>query len=162
MGQVDTSLFTPELVFFDVDASTSDEMFAALEPELKEKGYIKDTWLDAIKTREHNYPTGLECQAISVAIPHVEPENIAKPYIAVVRNQKPIAFAPMGGMVDHDVQAHLVLNLGLLAHDEDQVAVLQALMNVFMNDAACADILAQTTADDRLAALKKYIEESAE
>lgn len=162
MGQVDTSLFTPELVFFDVDASTSDELFDALEPKLKAAGYIKDSWLSAIKTREQNYPTGLECEAISVAIPHVEPENIVKPYIAVVRNTKPIAFKPMGGMVDHDVEAHLVLNLGLLAHDEDQVAVLQALMNVFMNDAACADILAQTTAGDLLAKLKKYIDEAAE
>ena len=159
MGRADTSLFNPELVFFDVDASTSDELFAALEPQLREKGYIKDSWLEAIKTREAAYPTGLECQAISVAIPHVEPEHIAKPYIAVVRNQKPIAFAPMGGMVVHDVQARLVLNLGLLAHDEDQVALLRALMNVFMDDAACADILAQTTPASLLATLKKYIEE---
>ena len=65
-------------------------------------------------------------------------------------------------MVDHDVQAHLVLNLGLLAHAEDQVAVLQALMLVFMDDNACADILAQTTADDLLATLKKYIDASVE
>ena len=98
MGQVDTSLFTPELVFFDVDASTSDELFETLEPELKAKGYVKDSWLDAIKAREHSYPTGLECQAISVGIPHVEPEHIVKPYIAVIRNTRPIAFAPMGGM----------------------------------------------------------------
>ena len=162
MGQVDTSLFTPELVFFDVDASTSDELFETLEPELKAKGYVKDSWLDAIKAREHSYPTGLECQAISVGIPHVEPEHIVKPYIAVIRNTRPIAFAPMGGMVDHDVQAHLVLNLGLLAHAEDQVAVLQALMLVFMDDNACVDILAQTTADDLLATLKKYIDASVE
>lgn len=159
MATLDTSLFSPELVFFDTTATTSTGLFSQLREKLAPMGYLEDSWLHAITTRENNYPTGLELDNISVAIPHVEPENIAKPYIAVVKPDAPVAFEPMAAMVDHPVQAQLVINLGLKAHDEDQVAVLQKLMNVFMDANACEDILAQTTKEGMVDTLKKYCKE---
>ncbi|MGI6229687.1 MAG: PTS sugar transporter subunit IIA [Tractidigestivibacter sp.] len=161
MGTLDTSLFSPDLVFFDIEATDSIDFFGKLHDRLAPKGYLKDTWLDAIRTRETNYPTGLELENISVAIPHVEPENIEKPYIAVAKPVRPVAFQPMAAMVDHPVQAQLVINLGLLAHDEDQVAVLQTLMNVFMDKAACEDILAQTTGEGMVNTIVKRCNEVA-
>jgi len=53
------ALFTPELVFFDWECATPDEVFARLEGELAPRGYIADGWLDAVLTREDAYPTGL-------------------------------------------------------------------------------------------------------
>ena len=101
MSAVDTSLFTPELVFFDFEAADREEFFAKLGDELKSRGYVKDTWYEAITTREKNYPTGLACEAV-------------------------------------------------------QVAVLQALMMVFMDDAAVADVLAQTTPEGMVETMVKY------
>lgn len=159
MASLDTSLFSPELVFFDISATSSTGFFSQLREKLAPKGYIEDSWLQAIITRETNYPTGLEMDNISIAIPHVEPENIAKPYIAVVKPEKPIPFEPMAAMVDHPVQTQLIINLGLKAHDEDQVAVLQKLMNVFMDPAACEEILSQTTGEGMVDAIVKYCKE---
>ena len=85
MSAIDTSLLKPELVFFDFEADDRFDFFKKLGEKLKEGGYVKDSWLDAILEREKNYPTGLECTSISVALPHVDPENLIKPYIAIIK-----------------------------------------------------------------------------
>ncbi len=155
MSTVDTGLFTPELVFFDFEAKDRFEFFNKMSEILVEKGYVKDTWLDAILTREKNYPTGLQFEHIAVALPHVDPENLIKPYIAVIKPKEPIVFEGMAG-IGGDVPAELIVNLGLLAHAEGQVAVLQALMGVFMDEASVADITAQTTPEGMVETMRKY------
>lgn len=155
MAAVDIDLFKPELVFFDFEADDRMDFFTKLGKELDDRGYIKDTWFDAITTREANYPTGLACQAIKVAIPHTDPEHLQKPYIAIIKPKTPIVFDHMAGMGD-PVPAELIVNLGLLQHADGQVAILQALMGVFMDDAAVADIMAQDTAEGMVETMIKY------
>ena len=155
MAAVDIDLFKPELVFFDFEATDREDFFTKLGTELNERGYIKDTWYEAITTREANYPTGLACQAIKVAIPHTDPEHLEKPYIAIVKPKTPVVFEHMAGMGD-PVPAELIVNLGLLQHAEGQVAILQALMGVFMDDAAVADIMGQTTPEGMVETMIKY------
>ena len=69
------ALFTPELVFFDWECATPDEVFARLEGELAPRGYIASGWLDAVRTREDAYPTGLAMPAANIAIPHTEKQR---------------------------------------------------------------------------------------
>ncbi|MDM8275594.1 PTS sugar transporter subunit IIA [Enorma phocaeensis] len=155
MSTVDTSLFTPELVFFDFEASDRVDFFTKMSQILMDKGYVKESWLDAIMTREKNYPTGLAFEHISVALPHVDPEHLVKPYIAVIKPKEPVIFEGMAG-IGGDIPAELIVNLGLLAHAEGQVAVLQALMGVFMEEDTVADIRAQTTPEGMVDTMKKY------
>ncbi|WP_130811728.1 PTS sugar transporter subunit IIA [Olsenella sp. Marseille-P4559] len=155
MAQVDTSLFKPELVFFGFEASDEWDFFAKMSEKLQQMGYVKESWLDAIETRERNFPTGLQFETVGVAIPHVDPENIVKPYIAVIKPKEPIDFAPMADMIDHPVKAEFIMNLGLLAHAEDQVAVLQAMMGIFMDEDATKEIMAQDTPGGIIEAITK-------
>ena len=155
MSQVDTSLFRPELVFFDFEATDEWDFFKKMSDTLKEKGYVRDSWHDAICAREKSFPTGLQFEKIGIAIPHVDPENIVKPYIAIIKPKSPIDFAPMADMVDHPVHTELIINLGLLAHAEDQVAVLQAMMGIFMDEEATAEIMAQDTPEGIIDAIAK-------
>lgn len=154
MSSVDTSLFKTDLVFFDFEAHDRFELFEKLGRILKERGYITDTWLEAIETRERDYPTGLAFENISVAIPHVDPEHLIKPYIAIVKPKEPVVFEGMAG-IGGDVPAQLVVNLGLLAHAEGQIAVLQALMGVFVDAEAAEAVMACATADDMVATMKR-------
>lgn len=158
MSAIDISLLRSDLVFFDFVAEDSDAFFEKMEHLLSKNGYIQPTWLNAIKAREAAYPTGLQFDDISVAIPHVEPVHIAKPYIAIVKPLKPIPFEPMAGMVDHPVETQLIVNLGLVSHDEDQVAVLQAMMGIFSNSNAVKEILSRTSGEDMVKIFIKYIE----
>ena len=154
MGNVDIDLFKPELVFFDFEATDRFEFFKKMEAVLLEGGYIKDTWYDAITTREKNFPTGLQFETISVALPHVDPEHLVKPYIAVIRPKDPVVFEGMAG-IGGDIPAELIVNLGLTEHAEGQVAVLQALMGVFLDAGAVEDIRAQTTSEGMVATMRR-------
>ena len=117
MGNVDIDLFKPELVFFDFEAADRFGFFKKMEAVLLEGGYIKDTWYAAITTREKNFPTGLQFETISVALPHVDPEHLIKPYIAVIRPKDPVVFEGMAG-IGGDIPAELIVNLGLTEHAE--------------------------------------------
>lgn len=158
MSAVDISLFKPELVFFDFEASDRFDFFDKLGAELSAKGYIEDSWFEAIKMREKNYPTGLDCPSIKVAIPHTDPEHLIKPYIAVIKPKQPIVFEGMAGMAS-EVPTELIVNLGVKAHEESQVFVLQALMKIFLNEGAVKEILAQTTQQGMVDTITKYCEE---
>ncbi len=155
MTAVDTALFKPELTFIDFEARDRFDLFARLGERLAPAGYIRDGWLDAILERERRYPTGLDCGPIRVAIPHVEPRHIARPYIAVIRPARPIEFEGMAGLPA--VQAELIVNLGLQGHEDSQVKALQALMGLFADTAAVRDISRQTTPDGLLSALLRRI-----
>ncbi len=154
MASIDTSLLKPELVFFDFDAADRVDLFNKLGAKLLELGYVKDTWLQAILDREASYPTGLACETIAVALPHVDPQHIAKPYIAIVKPKEPVQFDGMAG--SGLVDAQLVINLGLLAHAEDQVGVLQAFLGIFIDAYATAEIMAQTDAQAMIDAVVKH------
>lgn len=154
MAGIDTSLIKPELVFFDFEATDRVDLFTKLGAILTEKGYVKDTWLDAILDRENNYPTGLACEAVQVALPHVDPQHLAKPYIAIVKPKSTVCFDGMAG--SGPVDAQLVINLGLLAHAEDQVGVLQAFLGIFIDVEATKEIMAQTDAQAMIDTVVKY------
>lgn len=147
-------LFKPELMFFGVETHDRISLFKYLEASLNEMGYIKDSWYDAITTREKNFPTGLQFETIAVALPHVDPEHLIKPYIAVIKPKKPIVFEGMAG-IGGEIPAELIVNLGLTEHAEGQVAVLQALMGVFLEADAVKDIMAQDTPEGMVATMRR-------
>lgn len=155
MANVDIDLFKPELVFFDFKATDRFDLFKKLGQKLDALGYIKDSWYEGIETREKNYPTGLAFESIAVAIPHVDPEHLEKPYIAVIKPKEPVVFEGMAGL-GGEVPAQLIVNLGLTAHEEGQVAVLQALMNMFLDADAVTEIMAQTTPEGMVDTMRKY------
>ena len=91
-------------------------------------------------------------------MPHTDPEHLIKPYIAVVKPKTPIVFEGMAGM-GGEVPTQLIVNLGVKAHEESQVAILQALMKIFINEDAVKDILAQTTQQGMVDTITKYCEQ---
>jgi PTS system galactitol-specific IIA component len=157
MSAAELELLSPDLVFLNVEANDAKDLLGQLEGELSSRGLIKGTWLDAILNREQRYPTGLSCPAIDVAIPHTDPENIEKPYIAVVKPAKPVEFEPMTGS-GPNVQAQLIVNLGIV-HSEGQVKILQLLMMTFMDSEKSERILAQQSSKDLYSVLMSCMKE---
>lgn len=153
----DQELFSPDLVFFDLEAAGRQEFFEKLAGRLAERDLIQDSWLEAICEREKNYATGLSFPSVQVAIPHVDPEHIKRPYIAVIKPKTPIVFEAMAGMGD-DVPAQLIVNLGVM-RDGGQVAVLQKLMNIFMNEDYAAELIGITDAQGMVDAFGRLFEE---
>ena len=96
--------------------------------------------------------------AAHIAIPHTDPDYVARPYIAVIKPAVPVTFNAMAGMGD-PVAAQIVINLGI-THEGGQVEALQALMNIFMDAEAAADVLGQTDPKGMVCALKRHFMES--
>ena len=153
----DQELFNPDLVFFDLEAQDRQELFEELAERLVERDLIEDSWLEAICEREKDYPTGLSFPSVQVAIPHVDPEHIKRPYIAVIKPQQPVVFEAMAGLGD-DVPAQLIVNLGVM-RDGGQVAVLQKLMNIFMNEDYATELCGITDAQEMVDAFGRLFEE---
>ncbi|MCI1858409.1 MAG: PTS sugar transporter subunit IIA [Sporolactobacillus sp.] len=127
--------FTSNLIFCDVTFEDTAAFFRWIATTLEQSGYVRPTFYRAITEREANYPTGLATATGGVAIPHVDPEHIRKTFIAVVRPQLPIAFAPMGGSPgDEPIQAKLIFVLGVMRGGL-QVQVLQKLMGMLADRA---------------------------
>lgn len=108
------------------------EYFQLVYQKLNQLNYIEDGYLDAIIEREKAYPTGLQTPFFTVAIPHTDPQFIKKPFIYLVKLQKPIAFGQMGTtdtLIDVDCTFVLGMEKGT-----DQLVVLQRLMKMFSTE----------------------------
>ncbi|WP_084034799.1 PTS sugar transporter subunit IIA [Anaerobacillus alkalilacustris] len=150
-----SQLFKNELVFPNFDCTDRDDFFEKISTVLVEKGYVKETFKQAIKQREDEYPTGLRTVPYHVAIPHTDPVNICKPFIAVIRPTKRIEFLEMGSD-DKRVDAQLLFILGL-KRGEGQTALLQKLIEMFMQREVMDQLLKESNHADIIKLLKKTV-----
>lgn len=120
-----------QLIQLDMSVKDSDEFFERMAVKLVKLGFVKPSFLDAIKMREARYPTALPIEPYAVAIPHAEPEHIIKPFIAATRLASPIKWCEMAANdIEHDVK--FIFMLGFLKSDE-HVELLQILVANFQD-----------------------------
>ncbi|WP_192401213.1 PTS sugar transporter subunit IIA [Thermoanaerobacterium thermosaccharolyticum] len=124
-------LLDEDLIFFDVEANNWKEIFKYLSDFLLKKGYVKDSFYNALIEREMKFPTGLPTEGIKVAIPHADPVHVIKNGIAIALLKKPVLFREMGKF-EGEVECDIVFMLAIKNPDE-QIKVLQNFMNIFMD-----------------------------
>ena len=86
-----------ELIQLDWEVKDQDEFFDKMTDKLLELGYVKDTFRDAIKTREANYPTALPIEPYPVMLgflgghddPNAGNEHVELLQVLVTNFQKP-------------------------------------------------------------------------
>ena len=101
-----------ELIFLDLVVADRTELFKKLSKLFLEKGYVKEGFYDFIVEREENYPTGLDLETHTVAIPHGNPEFIEQSFISVVTLSQPIKMKKMEN-ADEEIEVDLFFVLGL-------------------------------------------------
>ncbi|MBP1042302.1 PTS sugar transporter subunit IIA [Vagococcus sp. BWB3-3] len=109
------SLISKDYIFVKKTYENSDEVFEDLGKLLINQGYAKPTYIDALKTREEKFPTGLLTNGLGVAIPHTEASQVIKSRIVVAKLTKPVHFNEMGKVatpIDVDMIIMLALNDG--------------------------------------------------
>ena len=149
----DQELFSPDLVFLDLGAADRAALFDVWERRLQAGGYVRPGWRAALEEREERYPTGLAFPTCGAALPHVDPAFIARPYIAVTRLARPVAFRAMADPAE-EVAAEFAFNLGVV-RDAGQVAVLQRLMELLADEDAVAGLRAARTEAELLAVIAR-------
>lgn len=132
------NLLHEELVILSYEAKTSEEVLRGLSCILREKGYVKESYTQAIIDREKVFPTGLNTEGVKVAIPHTDAKHVEKPAILVAKLKEPVSFKEMANGVN-DVDAKLIFMLAIKNPDE-QVKTLSKLMSIFSNKDALLGI----------------------
>ena len=84
------------LIFTGMKARNWQEVLRKTGAVLQEKGYAKDSYIDALIQREIKYPTGINMGETGVAIPHTDPDKVMKEGIVIAVLDDPVAFGQMG------------------------------------------------------------------
>ncbi|WP_170924685.1 PTS sugar transporter subunit IIA [Candidatus Enterococcus clewellii] len=131
-----------------------DEFFSYIFQKLKQKDYVEESFFDALKEREKDYPTGLKTHFMGVAIPHTDPQHIKKPFIFITKLKKPIQFGQMGS-VDEKVEVHYTFVLGF-EKGEQQLVLLQNLMAMFSDEGTMNQLSEDVSEKEMYAIVKQY------
>lgn len=99
-----------DLIFTDVEAKNTDDVFDQMGGALTKAGFGKEGYVQGLKDREAEYPTGLNIDGLGVAIPHtpVDYVNASATSIGILKN--PVEFVEMG-TDDDRVQVKIVFML---------------------------------------------------
>lgn len=124
-----STMFFEELIFLDKTFQNANEFFDFIYPVLNNKGFVKPSFLPAIKEREYNYPTALPTEPYIVALPHTDIEHIIKPFISVTRVNGGVSWHEMANN-DHVLHADFIFLLGFIEKD-GHINLLQTLMTCF-------------------------------
>ena len=81
---MDENMFHKEAVFLNIDATSTDEVLDYVYHKMHDMGYVTEEFAQAVKDREHKYPTGLPGPICDIAVPHTDPEYVTKPFICLL------------------------------------------------------------------------------
>lgn len=96
----------------DLEAETWEDVMKHLGQKLIDAGYTKESYIDALITREKDFPTGLDIDGMGVAIPHTDVSHVNKAAIAIGVLKEPVTFIQMG-TDDEEVGVKLIFMLAV-------------------------------------------------
>lgn len=138
-----------ELIFTDRTFTSDVEVLEFLANELVEKGYVKDSYKEALLKREQEFPTGLNFGNYGVAIPHSDAIHVNKSTLCIVVPSKPMTFRNMDG--SGTVEVKLICNI-VLKDKQNQTAMLSSLMGLFSDEDAVKEMIT-----GEISSVKKYL-----
>ena len=121
-----------DCVIENLEASSKEEALSAMCNVLLSKGYVKETFPQAIQERERLYPSGLPMEGHKIAIPHTDAEHVNKSTILFARLARPLEFASMGDP-DEKIQVQLI-SMFALAEKKEIGKMLELLINAYSNN----------------------------
>ncbi len=101
------------LIVTGMKAESSDDVMKGLGGLLVRHGYTKETYPEALITREKDFPTGLDVDGVGVAIPHTDVSHVNKVGTAIAVLDHPVTFVQMG-TDDETVGVSLVFMLAVV------------------------------------------------
>lgn len=142
-----------ELIFLDLDVSSSDEVMEIVGGKLVETGYCKPDYVEALKKREAEFPTGIDTGNIGIAIPHTAVDHINKGKIAIARLKKNVSFQQMG---NDDEMVNVKLVFMLAVDDPNQhLAKLQSIVEVIQDETTLGKFLNAKAEQDIIESMKE-------
>lgn len=134
-----------KLIFSNVEAHKSDDIFEQVGGAFIEGGYCKPTYVDALKTREADFPTGLDIGGLGIAIPHTDVSHVNKSGIAIARLSEPVEFIQMG-TDDEPVDVQLIFMLSV-KEPQTHIGKLQRIIEIIQDKTVLENLLSTSQTD---------------
>ena len=128
-----------ECIIERLEASSKEEALTIMSNMLLSKGYVKESFPDAILEREKHYPSGLPMEGHKIAIPHTDAEHVHKSVILFARLAQPLEFSSMGDP-DEKIQVSLI-SMFALAEKKEIGKMLEVLITAYSNNEILDSIL---------------------
>jgi PTS system galactitol-specific IIA component len=135
-----------DCVIENLRASTKEEALSAMCQILLSRGYVKDSFPQAILERERLYPSGLPMEGHKIAIPHTDAEHVNTSVILFARLEKPLEFSSMGDP-DEKIQVQLI-SMFALAEKKQIGTMLEILITAYSDNAVLDSILKAPSAKE--------------
>jgi galactitol PTS system EIIA component len=120
--------------------------------KLLHAGLVHDNFIEAVISREGEYPTGLPT-SIPVALCHTDPEYVKCSFLTVATLEKPVQFHEMGNP-DNIQEVKIVFFIGILNKDK-HIDILKNIMKFIQSDHLLQSIY---TTDSKLEIKKILLE----
>ena len=129
-----------KLIQLQQEASSPNEVFEKLGGCFISEGYSKEDYVDALKEREAQFPTGLDINGFGVAIPHTDAMYVIHETEGIMTLKKPVTFTQMGSD-DTPVEVKVVFMLAI-ENPQTHIRKLRCgTCNGSFADYRCADML---------------------
>lgn len=146
-----------DLIFMNKKVTDIPDLFKFVSNILEEKDFVKDEFYENLLKRERNYPTGLQLDDNTIAIPHCNSEFVKKSFIFFIRLVEPIEIHRMDDP-DDVIKTDLFFVLGL-TDPKQHITLLQELMNVIQDSNIIENLKKATTKEEIKSILYPEIEE---
>ena len=128
-----------DCIIENLEAATKEEALSYMSNFLLSRGYVKETFPEAILERERLYPSGLPMEGHKIAIPHTDAEHVNQSMILFARLAKPLEFASMGEP-DEKISVQLI-SMFALAEKKAIGKMLEVLISAYSDNAVLDAIL---------------------
>lgn len=142
----------PSLILPGIDAADFEDVMRQVGSAVIREGYAKDTYVQALITRERDYPTGLDVDGYGVAIPHTSVDHVNKPGIAIAVLNEPVTFTQMG-TDDETVGVRLVFMLAVVDPNK-HIDELQRILAIIQDTAVLDKLLSAKGAEEIINIIK--------
>ena len=118
------------LVAVGLDVHSKEDVMESLGGLFVEYGYCNPSYIQALKMRELEFPTGIDMEGTGVAIPHTDVSHVKRAGIGIATLKEPVSFIHMA-TDDVNVPVRVVFMLAVddparhLEEIQDILAVIQ-------------------------------------
>lgn len=150
-------MFYLDNIYLNEDLNTKKEVFQFIRDKLFRKGFVCESYADALEIREKDNPTGLPTVPFGIAIPHTDTKFVKKPCIIMIRPKQSVRFEQMGSPKE-PVDAKFIFGL-CFTDGRKQVELLAGIIEMTGNKTDM-NVLEQT--QDRkevMKIIKKYLKD---
>lgn len=118
------------LVAMEIGAGSMEAVMEDMGGRFIRLGYCKDSYIQALKEREREFPTGIDIDGVGVAMPHTDVSHVNRSGIGIATLKAPVMFTHMA-TDDVPVPVKLVFMLAVddpnrhLSEIQDILAIIQ-------------------------------------